>query len=137
MDVSLQGTLFGIATFPWDSAAVTSTGGLWLNGIAVDSQAQADGDVTLEHELGHCLGLWHTFHGSDEIVGCNLACEELPHPPIDPSSNEVGDFCADTPGTPRNYNCADPGGDACNGAFVFQFLNNFNFQLKNLFSLII
>jgi hypothetical protein len=115
MDPSLQGVLFGIATFPWDPAAITKTGGLWLNGIAVDSEAQLKGDVTFEHELGHCLGLWHTFHGSDEILGCNLDCEELPHALRDPPANEVGDFCSDTPATPRDYACSSPTGDACNG----------------------
>lgn len=37
---SLQGTLFGIGTFPWDNAALRNTGGLWLNGIAVNRTAQ-------------------------------------------------------------------------------------------------
>jgi len=116
MQVSFQGTLFGIATFPWDPIALTATGGLWLNGIACNAQAQASGDATLEHELGHCVGLWHTFHGSDEVPLCNAACEELPHNQIDPAANQVGDFCADTPATPRDYSCANPGGAACNGA---------------------
>jgi len=116
MDASIQGTLFGIGTFPWDPIALTATGGLWLNTIACDTASQIEGDNTMEHELGHCLGLWHTFHGTDEVVGCNLPCEELPHTLGDPSADNVGDFCADTPATPRDYNCADPAGKACNGA---------------------
>jgi len=112
---SVQGTLFGIGTFPWDSAALTATGGLWLNSISVNETAQLTGDITLEHEAGHCFGLWHTFHGSDEVLGCNLSCEELPHGTIDPSANEVGDLCSDTPATPRNYACSNPSGTACNG----------------------
>jgi hypothetical protein len=115
MDPSIQGTLFGIATFPWDPIATTATGGLWLNTIACDEKSQITGDNTMEHELGHCLGLWHTFHGSDEVIGCNLACEELPHALGDPAANNVGDFCSDTPATPRDYNCASPSGKACNG----------------------
>ena len=133
---SIQGTLFGIGTFPWDSAALTATGGLWLNGISVNKTAQLvcsnldvrfvkfytytfksqDGDITAEHETGHCLGLWHTFHGSDEVLGCNLECEELPHSGISPENNEKGDLCSDTPATPRNYACSDPRGTACNGS---------------------
>jgi len=112
---SFAGTLFGIGTFPWDSSALTATGGLWLNSISVNEQAQLEGDITAEHETGHCLGLWHTFHGSDEVLGCNLPCEELPHGSFAPSANYVGDFCSDTPATPRNYACSNPAGDACNG----------------------
>merc|ERR1712137_100541 len=116
MQFSIQGTLYGIATFPWDRQALRPTGGLWLNGIACNQQAQASSDSTFEHELGHCLGLWHTFHGSDEVFGCNFACEEFPHSALDPAANTVGDFCSDTPATPRDYECANPGGTACNGA---------------------
>jgi len=120
-DFSLQGTLFGIGTFPWDTIALTSKGGLWLNSITATSAAYADGDTTFAHELGHCLGLWHTFHGTAEILGCDSAqlcsngCCELPHPSIDSAANTEGDRCADTPATPRNYNCANPGTTACNG----------------------
>jgi len=119
---SFQGTLFGIGTFPWDSAALTKTGGLWLNSISANDTALAEGDITAEHETGHCLGLWHTFHGSDEVLGCNLNCEELPHEGISPAANLVGDFCSDTPATPRNYACSNPTGLACNDEFVFILL---------------
>merc|ERR1712137_711413 len=112
---SFQGTLFGIGTFPWDSAALTATGGLWLNSISVNDTARLEGDITAEHETGHCLGLWHTFHGTDEVLGCGLACEEYPHGDFDHQANLVGDFCSDTPATPRNYNCKDPIGNACDG----------------------
>jgi len=114
-DSSWQGTLFGIGTFPWDAQAKTATGGLWLNGLAVNVSAQLEKDTTVEHEMGHCLGLWHTFHGSSEVPGCFLPCEEMPHSTIDPKANYDGDFCSDTPATPRNYECSDPPGEACNG----------------------
>jgi len=116
MDPSIQGTLYGVATFPWDPVALTNLGGLFLNSVVATPQQLADGDVTLEHEVGHCLGLWHTFHGTDEVIGCGLACEENPHTSIDPSANTVGDFCADTPATPLNYACGPPSGDSCTGA---------------------
>merc|ERR1712137_674997 len=114
-DVSWQGTLFGIGTFPWDTNALTALGGLWLNGLAVNVTAQLEKDTTVEHEMGHCLGLWHTFHGDPEVPGCKFACEELPHGTLDFNANYYGDFCADPPATPRTYECEDPAGTACNG----------------------
>lgn len=116
MDPSLQGTLFGVATFPWDPVVLTNLGGLFLNSVVATAKSQDEGDVTFEHEAGHCIGLWHTFHGTDEVVGCGMACEEDPHPSFDPSANTVGDFCADTPATPLNYACGPPSGESCTGA---------------------
>jgi len=93
-----QGSLLGIATFPWDAEATTKTGGLWMNSIAMGTDQS-----TLEHEIGHCLGLWHTFHGVSEVSECSI-CYELPHPvqlsPAD-RSNGIGDFTGDTLSTPK------------------------------------
>ncbi len=59
------GTLLGIGTFPWDPAATTNTGGLWMNNVAMTA-----GSHTFAHELGHCFGLWHTHHGVSEVASC-------------------------------------------------------------------
>ncbi len=109
-DQSRWGTLLGIATFPWDPAALTSTGGLWLN-----SDFTGAGNKTASHEIGHCLGLWHTHHGVSETDGCTDACYENTHAIGDPAADLVGDFCADTPPTPTNYTCSAPDGTDCNG----------------------
>lgn len=105
-DSSPFGTLLGIATFPWDPAALTSTGGLWLNNIATGA-----GSKTASHEMGHCLGLWHTHHGVSEVDSCST-CYETANG-VDGDS--TGDFCSDTPPTPTNYNCSSPGGSDCQG----------------------
>ncbi len=98
------GTLLGIATFPWDSAALTDLGGLWLNTNAVGAGAK-----TATHEMGHCLGLWHTHHGVSEVSSCS-SCYEY----ASGFEGDVrGDFCSDTPPTPTNYNCSAPGGSDC------------------------
>jgi len=103
-----SGTLLGFGTFPWDKAALTNMGGVWMNSLAMGK-----GMKTLTHELGHNLGLWHTFHGVSEQSGCSSACYENYHSPTDAAANKVGDFCADTPATPVNYNCKPPTGTDC------------------------
>lgn len=108
-DSSRWGILLGIATFPWDPAALTATGGLWLN-----SEYTGAGNKTASHEVGHCLGLWHTHHGVDETSGCSDPCFENAHSG-GPAADHVGDFAADTPPTPTNYTCSAPGGSDCNG----------------------
>jgi len=105
-DSSSWGTLLGIATFPWDSNVLSSTGGLWLNNVAVGS-----GSKTATHEMGHCLGLWHTHHGVSEVNSCD-PCYEY----ASGFEGDVrGDFASDTPPTPTNYNCSGPGGSDCQG----------------------
>lgn len=99
-----SGTLLGFATFPWDSIALTNTGGIWMNALAIGGTKK-----TLNHEIGHNLGLWHTFHGVTEVTQCG-SCYENPGLENSASGDLVGDFCADTPPTPMNYNCAPPGG---------------------------
>ena len=100
------GVLLGIATFPWDPDAITKRGGLWLNNISM-----IPGGHTMSHELGHCFGLWHTHHGVSEVQSCS-ACYEYAS---GVEGNIRGDFCADTPPTPTNYNCGPPGGQDCQG----------------------
>jgi len=114
------GTLLGIGTFPWDSASTKSTGGLWLNANYVKS-----GDKTASHEIGHCVGLWHTFHGDSE-VSCTSQCYETVHSDSGDTtaSNSVGDFCADTPAQPMNYYCSYPTGTDCKGTKYTLYGNN-------------
>jgi len=114
------GTLLGIGTFPWDAAASRATGGLWVNAAYVRA-----GDKTASHEIGHNVGLWHTFHGDSEVA-CTNDCYEVVHQDSGDTtaSNSVGDFCADTPAQPLNYYCTYPTGSDCRGNRYTLYGNN-------------
>jgi hypothetical protein len=111
-------TLLGAGTFAWDAKALTATGGFFC-----DNNAFGAGQKTATHEIGHCLGLWHPFHGVEEVAGCT-DCRELAGRSA-ADGDITGDFASDTPPTNRNFDCGpptdDPGTpqneslDSCNG----------------------
>ncbi|MBD3258172.1 PKD domain-containing protein [candidate division GN15 bacterium] len=99
---------YSFGTFPWDSDALTAQGGIvmgefhWLGGA----------NSVFAHEVGHCLGLWHVFHGVSEVSECG-ACYEYVGAPAS-EADLLGDFCSDTRTTPLNRECEDPPGtDPC------------------------
>jgi PKD repeat protein len=97
----------GLGTFPWDFGSALGNQG----GIIIDNSSFGPGREVLTHELGHNLGLWHTFHGVDEVAECG-PCYELAG---GADGDVTGDFCGDTAPTPTSYACGSPGGsDPCN-----------------------
>ncbi len=104
---NINSSYIGIGTFPWDNDAL----GI-LGGTIVDDNFFGPSEGTLAHEVGHCLGLWHTHHGVSEVTQCGGCYERA-----DKVDKDItGDFCGDTDPTPTNYNCSPPGGtDVCSG----------------------
>jgi PKD repeat protein len=93
---STSGTVLGYAVFPW--MAGTKKDGIVVrhdNVGTIGTASGGDGGRTLSHEIGHWLGLYHTFQGD---------CAD-------------GDFCDDTPpvsGTFVNANCPVNGNSCTN-----------------------
>ena len=56
---------------------------------------------TTPHELGHCLNLYHTHHGTYYESGSDTGqCPELPN---GSNGNACGDYVSDTPADPRLF----------------------------------
>ncbi|MEK6675009.1 MAG: proprotein convertase P-domain-containing protein [Planctomycetota bacterium] len=103
--VNIQAGYLGVGTFPWDPASLGTQGGL-----IIDDNWFGAGQKTLTHEVGHCVGLWHTHHGVSEVTACSACYERADHL----NGDTTGDFALDTDPTPTNFNCAGPGGtDSC------------------------
>jgi PKD repeat protein len=99
---------YSFGTFPWDSDARTKRGGIvmghfhWVYGV----------NKVFAHEVGHCLGLWHTFHGTVEVSACG-PCYESPN---GANRDLLGDRCEDTPPNTDYGGCSNtPGADGCTG----------------------
>lgn len=104
--------LLGVATFPWDYNAHPR-----IDGVRVHFQSLPGGSIanynkgkTATHEIGHWLGLWHTFqdgctspndHVNDTPAqdgptsGCPVGADTCSMPGLDPIRNYM-DYSYDT-----------------------------------------
>jgi hypothetical protein len=89
-----MGKVRGHSTFPWDPDAQNPRGGIWLANTAVFSRVGI-------HELGHALGLYHTYRGSDEVSSCG-SCYDFAS---GRDGDHRGDFLADTPAEIYTNSC--------------------------------
>jgi len=99
---------YSFGTFPWDFDARSATGGIVLGHFHFGTSPNS----TFAHEVGHCLGLYHTFRGVEETAECGPCYEYM----FAPDADLLGDFCSDTPPQPVHYNCSNASGtDPCSG----------------------
>ncbi|MBU1802533.1 zinc metalloprotease [Nocardioides sp.] len=107
----------GVATFPWDYAR---NGG--IDGVRVQYDSLPGGGIpdydlgkTATHEVGHWLGLYHTFQG-----GCTSTNDEVSDTPAQSSPTsgcpEGRDSCS-LPGLDPIHNYMDYSFDACYDRF--------------------
>jgi len=98
----------GYATFPWDYSESNS-----LHGIVIDpgyitngGETNFDSGEVLTHEVGHYLGVYHTFQG-----GCNGDGDKVDDTPYHLEPATAADyFCSTT----RNSCTSKPGNDPQN-----------------------
>jgi hypothetical protein len=112
--VLIPGNLLGIVgLFPWEGAG-SPMDGVWLLNESMPGGAAVPYNlgITLVHEVGHWLGLFHTFEG-----GCSGSGDEVSDTPAEGEEADgcpIGrDTCPSSPGLDPVTNYMDYSDDNC------------------------
>ena len=138
---TISGQVGGYASFPY--APPDEDGVVVRHDLFGDSgTAAASGGRTLTHEVGHWLGLYHTFNagcGQDTCTGGDFVCDTPPVAAPNYSCNLNGNSCSndlpDLPDQVRNYMDYTP--DDCKNMFTPGQKNRIAATLKGVRSLIV
>jgi hypothetical protein len=108
----------GIATFPWDYAKSPGIDGVRVHYASLPGGSIANFNLgeTATHEVGHWLGLYHTFQG-----GCTELNDEVTDTPAQSSPTSgcpVGRDSCDLPGLDPINNYMDYSFDSCYTEFT-------------------
>lgn len=125
--------LLGWATFPWSQAADPVGDGVVIHFASLPGGAFTvynEGD-TATHEVGHWLGLYHTFQGgcsSDYANGGDQILDTAPEASPYYGSGEPRDSCPSLAGTDPIHNYMDYSEDAC----MFEFTPNQSTRMSGM-----